>query len=94
MFDGGNQDYCSAAVAPGQRVRDYEGKLGFLAVEFAQPVAVSGFTDLSRRERKVSISMNLDSSTSTATFTGSCGAHTALRCNPPRETCQRHSPWL
>ena len=44
MFDGGNQDYCSAAVAPGTRVRDYEGKLGFLAVEFAQPVAVSGFT--------------------------------------------------
>ena len=44
VFDGGNQDYCSAAVAPGTRVRDYEGKLGFLAVEFAQPVAVSGFT--------------------------------------------------
>ena len=43
-FDGGNQDYCSAAVPPGTRVPDFEGKLGFLAIQFAEPIQVSSYT--------------------------------------------------
>ena len=44
VFDGGFQDYCSAAVPPGTRVPDFEGKLGFLAIQFAEPVQISSYT--------------------------------------------------
>jgi hypothetical protein len=44
VFDGGDQDYCSAAVAPGTRVPDFEGKLGYLAIQFANPEQISSYT--------------------------------------------------
>ena len=44
VFDGADQDYCSAAVPPGTRVPDADGTLGWLQVQFANPVAISGYT--------------------------------------------------